>query len=1007
MAARFEGGRIGKQSDNLIPENYTEASLSSEVNKLDKNEYNLKLEEIQKFADQGNYAEAVREADQIDWRRVRNVRTLCLISEIYEAEGRFDDSKAILVRAYRRSPVGRTVLYRLVEVCIKLKQFDEAIEYYAEYIQAAPHDNNKYILKYKIYRGRGSSLDEQIAILKEYLDQEYNEKYAYELAERYREADRIRECLTTCDDLVLWFHHGKYVYKALELKQRYAQLTPKQQEIYDHRFDEADEDVIGQEMQIVGEENATLAETIAQDTADDIARELTLAAENGELELPGEETVKSEMTQVLPTLPTGTEAETEQAQEDAARESGLFETRVLGDLPLKEELAKTRILGDLPLKEELARTRVLEDPRKAAGESRLLKNLGRAVGDVVARVQAEEDTDAAKDLNELLSESRTDADTLEGAEEVMEAEGSADADSELPEDTDAQWSQEASEEETEEEKAGFSLRDPQTDKVSQASITGMPLPEYESADALREEVAKSMRSITSGVGIRDTVDPREEAIDEVIEVSKKDQENEDANQVKMPSGLKIPKMQTRREANQLSIDDILLSMGDRGHAVREVVSHAGSRPVKQPEGVLSAVDEALLNMGREEAGLFDTYPDRVIETEPVKREDAVENTEAEAVAEESTETGMDAAGELTGEAEAEADREVEAEEAAANEAEAEAEGAGAVSTEEVVGETAASEVAAAEPAQEDTEDDVRIAPPVGAHAGEKKESSQPEEMTMKDIIRAETRKLPTEEVTQRLEEQEEAPVYVKPAYRHLFDGFLELPNVEQQIGYAIDKALAKGGDRTSRTGNILIFGGHGCGKTTIATGIAKTIAQEQGRAAVRMARIYATDLNRKDIAATLAKISGGVLIVEEAGDLEDGIADQITTAMEFRTDGLIVIFEDEQRYLHELLMRHPRLTMKFTSQIYIPEFYTEDLVRFGQLYALEQDCTLSEAGEAALAAKLERRMDETDEPISISVVLDIMDAAIKRAHKFSRKVFGGKKRFDQDGHVYLQEKDFK
>ena len=198
---------------------------------MDKNEYNLKLEEINRLVDEGNYSEAARVADEIEWKRVRNVRTLCLVSEIYEAEGRYEDSKAILLRAYKRSPVGRTVLYRLVEVTIALKQFDEAIEYYSEYIQAAPHDNARYILKYKIYKGRGSSVDEQIDILKEYLDQEYSDQYAYELAKLYQQADQIQECLATCDDLVLWFHSGKYVIKALELKRRYAPLTPKQQEI--------------------------------------------------------------------------------------------------------------------------------------------------------------------------------------------------------------------------------------------------------------------------------------------------------------------------------------------------------------------------------------------------------------------------------------------------------------------------------------------------------------------------------------------------------------------------------------------------------------------------------------------------------------------------------------------------------------------------------------------------------------------------------------------------------
>ena len=200
---------------------------------MDKKEYNLKLEEIDKYVNQGNYSEAARVADSIDWRRVRNVRTLCMVSEIYEADNRYEDSKELLLRAYRRSPMGRTILYRLVEVTIQLKQFDEAIEFYAEYVQSAPNDNSRYILKYKIYRGRGSSLEEQIDILKEYLDQEYTEKWAYELAYLYHRVGLATKCVEECDELILWFGEGKYVMKAMELKTLHQPLSPSQQKKFD------------------------------------------------------------------------------------------------------------------------------------------------------------------------------------------------------------------------------------------------------------------------------------------------------------------------------------------------------------------------------------------------------------------------------------------------------------------------------------------------------------------------------------------------------------------------------------------------------------------------------------------------------------------------------------------------------------------------------------------------------------------------------------------------------
>ena len=255
---------------------------------MDKKEYNLKLEEIDKYVNQGNYSEAARVADSIDWRRVRNVRTLCMVSEIYEADNRYEDSQGTAAESLpRRSPMGRTILYRLVEVTIQLKQFDEAIEFYAEYVQSAPNDNSRYILKYKIYRGRGSSLEEQIDILKEYLDQNTRKNGPMSWQNCTSRRGKTQECLAACDDLVLWFHSGKYVIKALELKKRYAPLTPKQQEIYDRRFDlqeeddiYADEEELGREKQIVetGSDDS-LAENILADTEKEIAKTVAEAAD--------------------------------------------------------------------------------------------------------------------------------------------------------------------------------------------------------------------------------------------------------------------------------------------------------------------------------------------------------------------------------------------------------------------------------------------------------------------------------------------------------------------------------------------------------------------------------------------------------------------------------------------------------------------------------------------------------------------------------------------------------
>jgi Holliday junction resolvasome RuvABC ATP-dependent DNA helicase subunit len=230
--------------------------------------------------------------------------------------------------------------------------------------------------------------------------------------------------------------------------------------------------------------------------------------------------------------------------------------------------------------------------------------------------------------------------------------------------------------------------------------------------------------------------------------------------------------------------------------------------------------------------------------------------------------------------------------------------------------------------------------------------------------------------------------------------------LEDQIANAIIQAEAKGDDRTSRTGNILIFGAHGSGKTTLAMNIAKAIARDKGNQTMKIAKIYAADLNRKDIAATVARIAGGTLIIEEAGDLEAGTIEQLTTAMEFRTDGLIVILEDEQQYIHELLMQHPRFTMKFTAQIYIPAYTAEELATFGQICANAQDFVLGEDAYEILRGKIETAQ-QSGTAVSITDVTEMVNRAIARSNKFFRKISMGKKRYDENDYVVLFPKDMK
>ena len=846
---------------------------------MDKYEYNLKLEEIDKLVDQRDYQEAAKLADTIDWRRVRNVRTLCLISEIYEASQRLEDSKSLLLRAYRRSPSGRSILYRLVEVTTAMKQYDEALEFYTEYVQAAPHDTNRYILKYNIYKGRGSSPEELIGILEEYLGQEYTERWAYELATLYQQAGQIQKCLAACDDLVLWFHSGKYVIKALELKQRYAALTPKQQEIYAQRFDQEEE----------------------PDPEEDL-----------------EENVMRK---------------TEKPDEDVLAESILAETE-----------------------------------KQIAGE--------------VAAQKAELEQKANQKKEQTSPE---------------EPEGDKEPEAAAKEEPEAQ--QEAGDSEAQEE-------------------TGRT--DY-SPENLQMDLARSMREIISGV-------------------VKRTQEQEEDIPLSVEKNLQMPKRVTVPEpdvkvAGKLSIDDILLSMGEKGkNLVKNLTERkeeadqeapvleekaeepAAEAPLQEaePSREKVPVEEELIEVDPEEEELTEDQkealryaenPEKLLRNKnamPVYR-DEPEKEEAETKTEDlgKTQRIVNTREELQKAAEkeilAEKTIRIPAEEIARKRGQLPEEEEASYEEETVEEEVSYEEVEAEEegPYEEEVEEASYEEAPY-EEAEEVEEEAPYEEAEEIE-----------EDASYEEEEAEDEETLKLPAHlRSLFTGFTEIEGLEEQIANAIIQAEAKGNDRTSRNGNILIFGPHGSGKTTLAMNIAKAVAQDRGSQVMKMAKIYAADLNRKDIAATIAKIAGGTLIIEEAGDLEPGTVEQLTTAMEFRTDGLILILEDEQQYIHDLLMQHPRFTMKFTAQIYIPEYTVEELAMFGQLYANEQDFVISEEGMDRLEQKLSD-LAEQGETVAINEVIGIVSGAIRRSNGFFRKISLGKKRYNEQDYVILFAKDFK
>lgn len=914
------------------------------VKKLDKYEYNLKLEEIDKLVDQGDYEEAANLADTIEWKRVRNVRTLCLISEIYEAAGRLPDSKRILERAYRKTPVGRNVLYRLVEVTTALQEYDEALEYYTEYVQAAPHDNNRYILKYKLYRGRGSSVEELIAILEEYLGQEYTERWAYELAKLYRQAGQMQKCLAACDDLVLWFHSGKYVQKALELKRKYAALTPKQQQIYEECMQEAAESRLEQEeeheeheqpdesaaaaeptpepvVDLGSTDGEVMAEKIIAETEKEIAEEVT--AQTHKAEQPDEpETVPAPAPTPKPLNP-------EELQVNLVRSMREIVSGVghRPEIPEEDVPASVESRPRMTQKVEVPNTQIPTAGKLSIDD--ILLSMGEKGKDYAAARaghSAEQPVAEEKEIPAAVQEPESNA---------TEATATAEEEEEVPQAADEAAASVAEQQSAEAEVTADKADD--TEDESEAAYEEETVTEAPAETGAERPIRRPLpRRSVAEAAVEDLTDAQREA-------------------------LQYTSNPERLLRNKRSLPTYT---EDAGPAVRAASAEA--------QGFVAAQNQE------------DVSPDLGATRKAPSREELLEAARkdlhtgaAMCVRDERTEMA-----DVTRQKAAETDAQPQAE-----------------VCHQIPEET--------DTPMEEKMQELRQDAPVYPEAEYDDYEDAQEDWDASD-----------EESPQESDEdyrEPEEPYYdddylmIPEHLRGLFSGFTEIPELEDQIANAIIQAQSKGDDRTSKSGNILIFGAHGSGKTTLAMNLAKAIAQDRGSQVVKMAKIFAADLNKKDIAATVAKIAGGTLIIEEAGDLDDETVDQLTTAMEFRTDGLILILEDEQKYVHELLMRHPRFTMKFTAQIYIPDYTVEELEMFGQIYANEQDYMIGDEGWDALYEKISALAAvkaNDNEPVTIKDVIDMVAKAINHANGFFRKMKMGQKRYDENDYVILFAKDF-
>lgn len=832
---------------------------------MDKNEYRAKLEEIGQLVDRQDYKGALKIVDTIDWRRVRSARTLCMVGEIYEANKRYEDSRKLLLLAHQRAPIGRTVIYRLVELSIKMGEFDEALNYYKKFVEISPNDNSRYILKYKIYRARRSPIEEQIAILQDYKSKEYTERWAYELARLYAKAGMKDACIEECDDLILWFSEGKYVTKAMELKMRFTPLTAAQQESYNKA-----KGVPVRAVEIPKTVPVQMNEPFNQQQDKEI-EEILNSIKLGELtqEAPSE-TVKPQEAPMQPKQPEDLPDRVAQGLRDVFQPKAAV-SEDMETAATKEPSTATEEQGYV--------IKDLEPEDMTKGTEFKPFHIGSAM---TMEVKAEAPKSEMLSSDGAATEAfKTDTKSLEIDLEALLAETA--------------------------------------NELAQAVAEGT----QEAVQEVNEEVVEeALAEISEEPGEEEVTEAVEET-EEVVEESSKEAE-----------------------------EDIL-------------PAPAAAKAAMIAEN-LSAVFEEKAN-----------------EIEALAAENTEEESaEALAEAEEITEETLEETAETPEEAVEET-----AEEEASEEATRE------IPVEEV--KEAMGEIDFSQALEQEMEKETSV-------------ESQQEECHIKRVAASAVDETQKSSAFQTAVEGLMRHHLTEEEHRRLFTYFAPVPGMTQQINEALDTAQESACAKTSQAGNIIVTGREGSGKTRLSEGLIKALCKERQMEGAKVAFITAEELNKKDPIAVVGKLSGGFLVVENAGELNEEIVEDMSKAMEFKTNRLTVILEDLKPGIRSLEEKYPEFIKKFDSRIVIPVFTNDELVSFAKTYAKELGYKIDDMAVLALYTLIGDNQNE-ENPVTIGTVRGMMDEAIKKASKKGRRL--GKKVAkrhldDESGRIMLYEKDF-
>lgn len=937
---------------------------------MDKYEYKLKLEQIQNLFAAGDYLTAAEMADTINWKKVRSSTTLCMVGEIYEKTGKYDACREVLLQAYDHSPIGRNIVCQLAEVAIKAKHVDEAEEYYNEFLEIAPKDNMRYVLAYEISCLKDQPLTDRIAILEELKEHEYTEKWAYELAVLYGQAELRDKCVETCDELILWFGDGEYVEKALDLKRLYQPLTPAQEDKY-KQFREKKGMVEISLPQSTERKNVIKEMVKTAECTSEEASETTVTASKFNTSKLQEELAKS-MRQIMNATEKETVADTMEnikkivsdipylnGEHEEEAEHAFDQEKINAQVDrslkkdfhalMKEQEESEKEEQETP-KQDIAKEEVKENADVAQSEIKEIKHTGE-------KTDAEEVASAQASIEEVLEEWKK---TKRAAEAAMAA-----ADQKKLEMSKENALLEAGQ-----------IMDRLKTLIPILSATpgeDLPVPEDtvaaklasdDTMKAANEEAAENESAAapeeTENVKASDDIASEDEntaakaeATDSDIDVVMKSASAENSadqaetSAVEEADSLAKEMAQENSEADDTADDTVSTDTSDS--VVVEDIAAAASADI-------SGVTREMPDLSAYQSRVSTETPDESADTEAGD----AETTDTEAASETVPVSTEDRADE----------DELHVVESAPDE---ELEKMLVQATQMFV-------------------ENANVEVPVGKAAAVSQDTGVLPEIKLPDDLKEE------QKAYDLTEEQKE-----------LFSYFLPVPGMEDQIRQILLGAKSRlGNSVTSLTGNILIQGEEGSGKTVFATSLIKAIEKEVGNEDAKIGKISASSLNGKDFAALIPQIDGGYLIIDKAGELNRETALRMSQLMEQNTRGMVILLEDTRAGIRKAMQLDFGFAKKFTEKVDIPIFTIDELVEFGKSYAKEMECTIDQMGVLALYNRI-NNIQKLERATTLAEVKDIVDEAIENAEGGGiKKAFGSifSKKYNENDYLILHEKDF-